>query len=66
MDKRTIDCCRRYYQLPDDVTDEQVAKECEGNLGHQRCNLALAVQDIKAAIYDSLPNWLRSWIKGRV
>ena len=63
MKQRTIDYCRLYYKLPDDVTDADIEEKCAGTLGHAFGDLYWAIEDLKAAIKESLPKWLKRIFK---
>ena len=55
MEKRLIDGIREYYNLPDDVTDEQIKKDLKGSFGEACVNLGHAKEDLKKAFGEAMP-----------
>lgn len=55
MDKKVIDKVRSYYELPSDVTDEQIAKDLKGSLGEAIAKINFANQELKKAFSEGLP-----------
>jgi len=63
MDKKIIDGVRVYYQLPEDVTDEQISHDLKGSLGEAAVNLSVATEDIKKAFGESMPNVFKKYFR---
>lgn len=49
MEKKTIDGVRKYYELFDSVSDEQISRDLKGSVGEAVVNLNIALQNMKKA-----------------
>ena len=52
MNKQEIDWIRKYYDLPDRVTDENIVSDFVGSLGEAFAKLHFAFQDFKAELAE--------------
>ena len=62
MDKHLINFCRRYYDLPDHISDEEIDPVCSGLFGADIGRLELAKKEFKTAFVNILPKWIRQLI----
>ena len=62
MDKYLINFCRKYYDLPDHISDEEVDLICSGSFGADIGRLELAKKEFKTAFVSILPKWIRQLI----
>lgn len=54
-DATVQDRIRKYYNLPESVTDEYILKNFGNTLGAARINLSDAIDDLKEVILEALP-----------
>lgn len=63
MNKKTIDGVREYYKLPDNVTNEQIAKACKGSLGEAVVNIGIVKQELIKAFGREMPKIFNKYFK---
>lgn len=56
MTKNIIDKLRKYYSLPDDISDEEVEGKCYNSFGHRVIELNMAVENFKNEIAKAFGN----------
>ena len=62
MDKHLIDFCRKYYDLLDRISDEEIDIVCSRSFGADIGKLELAKKEFKTAFVSILPKWIRQLI----
>jgi len=61
MKQLTINAVRKYYELPDGISDEQIRNELKGSMGESLVELGLAIKRLKRSMYESLPATLKKF-----
>lgn len=55
MNNQVVDGIRQYYQLPNEITDEQIIKELRGSLGETIVNLNISQKNLIKAFGEAMP-----------
>lgn len=63
MNKKIIDGVRQYYQLPNEVTDKQIAKNLKGSFGESIVILNIAKENLIKAFGEAMPRVLKKCFK---
>jgi len=59
MEHRLIDAIRKYYTLPDSITDQEISEKCANTYGAGLCKLSIAMEDFKTSMRSAFPGWLQ-------
>lgn len=63
MDKKAINGVRQYYQLPENITDDQIAKNLKHSLGEAVVNLDIAKKNLATALKETMPKIYKKLFK---
>lgn len=61
MNKKIIDRIRQYYQLPNEITDKQIAKDLKGSFGESIMLLNAAKENLIKAYGEGMPRVLKGF-----
>lgn len=61
MNKKIIDGIRQYYQLPNEITDKQIAKDLKGSFGESIMLLNVAKENLIKACGEEMPRVLKGF-----
>ena len=63
MNKKTINGVRKYYELPESISDEQIKKDLKGSIGEASVNIEIAKQNLIKAFSVAMPNIIKKFKK---
>ena len=63
MNKKTIDGIRKYYELPESVSDEQIETDLKDSFGAAAVTMNMATADFKKAFGEAMPKVFKKYFR---